>query len=320
MKQSETIDIPENTVLVICGPTAVGKTALSLKVAELLGGEIVSADSRQIYRYMDIGTAKPTAEERAIAPHHFIDMLNPDEDYSAGEYARDARAVIADIFARGNQPIVVGGSGLYIRALLEGFFSFDAKDERLRVELKKRLEAEGPEALYRELQRVDPGLAAKTHPNSTKRVMRGLEVYYLTGKPLTQIQEAYRDPAPFGWIKVGLDMDRKTLYARINRRVEKMFEMGLPDEVRQLQKMGYTPDLNALNTVGYKEVFAYFDGEIDLFTCKEQIKQNTRQYAKRQFTWFRGENDVNWLSIDPDATLESLLAAFVEMVNRNRSN
>jgi tRNA dimethylallyltransferase len=315
VKQNATIDIPENTVVVICGPTAVGKTALSLKVAERVGGEIVSADSRQIYRYMDIGTAKPTAAERAIAPHHFIDMLNPDENYSAGEYARDARAVIADIFARGNQPVVVGGSGLYIRALLEGFFSFDAKDERLRLELKKRLATEGPESLYRELQQVDPKLAEKTHPNSTKRVMRGLEVYYLTGKPLTQIQASYRDPAPFNWVKIALEMDRKTLYTRINRRVENMFEMGLVDEVKQLQKMGYTPDLNALNTVGYKEVFAYLEGEMDLFTCKEQIKQNTRQYAKRQFTWFRGENDVKWLSIDPNAALENQFSAFVELVN-----
>ena len=290
-------NLPPKTILVICGPTGIGKTALSLEIAARLPSEIVSADSRQIYRFMDIGTAKPTREERRRAPHHFIDIRDPDQDYSAGEYSREARQVIEKIFQRGKLPIVTGGSGLYIRALLEGFFNLDAKDAQLRETLRQRLDSEGAEKLFAEFAEIDPELAAKTHPNNTKRMLRALEVFYLTGTPISQIQKAQKDPAPFRWLKIGLTMERKQLYARINRRVEKMFDSGLVDEVRRLLEKGYSPTLNALNSVGYKEVISYLNGAADLFSCKEMIKQNSRRYAKRQLTWFRGEKDVEWIEL-----------------------
>ncbi len=307
-------DFPSNTVLVICGPTGVGKTALSLAVAEQVPVEIVSADSRQIYRHMDIGTAKPSPAELARVPHHFIDIFDPGRDYSAGEYSRDARRVIAEIFERGRLPLVVGGSGLYLRALLEGFFDLEIKDEDLRRTLKNRLKTDGIAALYAEFARVDPELAAKTHPNSVKRVLRALEVYYLTGKPLSLIQREHRDPAPFGRVKIGLTMERPKLYARINRRVEEMFDAGLVAEVRGILQMGYAPTLNALNSVGYKEVIAYLQGEMDLFACKEAVKQNTRRYAKRQLTWFRRENDLQWLDITAPPELPELAGEVLRKV------
>lgn len=294
------------TAVVILGPTGSGKTALSEAIAEKIPIEIVSADSRQIYRFMDIGTAKPPAALMQKVPHHFIDILNPDQHYSAGEYARAAREVVGQIFQRKKLPLVVGGSGLYIRALLDGFFKEDVKDPTIRAELERRLEQEGIEPLYAELQRVDPVGAEKIHPRNTRRVIRFLEVYYACGTPMSQIQKAHPDPAPFAALKIGLAMERKTLYARLNRRVEEMFEQGLVEEVRGILAQGFSPELNALNSVGYKEVIAYLCGEIDLFTCKELVKRNTRRYAKRQMTWFRAEKNVHWIEVGAEENLCAL--------------
>ncbi len=299
--------IPPNTILVITGPTGIGKTALSKAIAAELPVEIISADSRQIYRFMDIGTAKPSLELLREIPHHFIDILNPDEPYSAGEFGNIARQTIAKIFEREKLPLVTGGSGLYIRALLEGFFKGDFKDLKLRKQLQKRLENEGIEKLFAELQTIDPLFAGKTHPNNIKRVIRGLEVYYSAGKPLSEIQQATPDPAPFKWIKIGLTMERQQLYQRINQRVEKMFEAGLIAEVQQILDMGYSPKLNSLDSVGYKEVVSYLNKKVDLFTCKERVKQNTRRYAKRQFTWFRAEKDIHWMDVSAAVDIVSFL-------------
>ncbi len=296
----------KRTALVILGPTGSGKTALSEAIAGKIPAEVVSADSRQIYRFMDIGTAKPTETLQRKIPHHFIDILNPGQNYSAGEYARAARGVIEQIFQRKKFPLVVGGSGLYIRALLEGFFKEDVKDPAIRAELERRLEREGIEPLYAELQRVDPAAAEKIHPRNTRRVIRFLEVYYASGTPMSQIQKASPDPAPFTVLKIGLAPERKTLYARLNRRVEEMFEQGLVAEVRGILERGYSPELNALNSVGYKEVIACLRGEIDLFTCKELVKRNTRRYAKRQMTWFRGEENVHWIETGGEEDLSAL--------------
>ncbi len=298
-------------VPVIVGPTGVGKTALSLEIARHLPVEIVSADSRQIYRYLDIGTAKPPPEARARIPHHFIDILNPDEEYSAGEYSKAARKVIGEILRRDKIPLVVGGSGLYIRALLRGFFREDVKDPEIRRRLEARLQQEGETALFEELRRVDPEAAERIHPHNTRRVIRALEVYYACGTPLSVLQREHPDPAPFPWIIFGLNMPRKELYARINRRVEAMFEDGLVEECRRLLAMGYSPELNALNSVGYKEVFAYLRGEMDLFTCKELVKQNTRRYAKRQLTWFRKEPDIQWHRIHSPEEIVDVARAIV---------
>lgn len=309
--------IPPNSVLVLCGPTGVGKTALSQAIAERIPTEIVSADSRQIYRHMDIGTAKPPQSLLEKVPHNFIDILNPDQDYSAGQYAKAARPAIQKILHRKKLPLVVGGSGLYIRALVEGFFKEDIKDPHLREKLQARLEREGIESLYRELQEADPAAAEKIHPNNTRRVIRALEVYYAARTPISKIQQENPDPAPFRAVKVGLNMERKKLYARINARVEAMFEEGLVEEVRHILGLGYSPELNALNSVGYKEVLAYLHGEIDLFNCKELAKQNTRRYAKRQLTWFRGEKDIHWIEMKTGADLSGTVDLILEVLAKS---
>jgi tRNA dimethylallyltransferase len=281
-----------NTVLVLLGPTGVGKTALSKAIAEKVLLEIVSADSRQIYRYMDIGTAKPSLALQKQIPHHFIDILEPDEK--------------------------VGGSGLYIRALIEGFFQEDIKDSQLREKLQTRLKREGSGALYDELNRVDPAAAKEIHPNNTRRMIRALEVFYTAGIPISEIQEKNPDPAPFRAIKIGLAMERKKLYAKINQRVEMMFEEGLVEEVRRILNMGYPPEINALNSVGYREVIAYLRGDIDLFTCKELVKQNTRRYAKRQFTWFRKEQDITWMEISGNEDIPGAAKRIMHIVEINK--
>lgn len=306
MSTSKNIDSPYRFVLVIAGPTGIGKTTLALELAEHIPTEIISADSRQIYRHMDIGTAKPTPEMRRKVRHHFIDILNPDQEYSAGQFGQDARIIVEEIARRKKFPLVVGGSGLYIRALLEGFFQEDVKDKQIREQLMNRLHQEGTQPLYQELLRVDPAAAAKTHPNNPRRVIRALEVYYAAGKPLSQLQASRKDPASFPYRFLALNMPRKQLYQRINERVERMFEQGLVEEIRSLLKMGYSPELNALNSVGYKEVIAYLNKEMNLFECKELVKQNTRRFAKRQLTWFRGQPNVQWVELTSSEDLSEI--------------
>lgn len=297
------MNFPSRTVLVLTGPTGIGKTELSLALAAHYPLEIVSADSRQIYRYLDIGTAKPSPEMRREIPHHFIDILDPDEDYSAGQYSDAARRVIEGIFQRGRLPLVVGGSGLYIRALVEGFFKARAEDPALRAQLQERLVVEGIEPLYAELQALDPRAAIKIHPNNTRRVIRALEVCLAARRPITRLQEEQPDPAPFRSLKLCLTTERKALYARIAHRCEAMFETGLVGEVQKILDMGYDPSNNSLNSVGYKEVIGYLQGAFKLPECIELVKQNTRRYAKRQYTWFRSEPGVVWLERKPAGDL-----------------
>ncbi|NOX38841.1 MAG: tRNA (adenosine(37)-N6)-dimethylallyltransferase MiaA [Calditrichaeota bacterium] len=300
-------------ILVLVGPTGVGKTRVSLEIARRLPVEIISADSRQIYRYMDIGTDKPPVEVRRKIPHHFIDILNPDQEYSAGQFARDARKVVLQILSRNRVPLVVGGSGLYIRALLEGFLGKDYRDDQLRQQLLQRVQEEGEEALYRELQRRDPETAAGIHPHNVKRVLRALEITYLAGRPASEVRRTQKDPAPFVGVKFGLTMERQALYEQINARVEWMFDQGLVEEVRRLLAMGYSPKLNALNTVGYKEVIDFLEEKIDLYTCVERVKQNTRRYAKRQYTWFRAEPDIRWFTLEHPADVSSVARKIVDL-------
>ncbi len=299
-------------VLVLLGPTGIGKTAISRHIAQRVPVEIISADSRQIYKYMDIGTDKPSEEFRREVPHHFVDMLPPDVPFSAGEFAQQARKVVREIQERNRLPFVVGGSGLYIRALLEGFFGQDIKDEAVRQHLYRRVEREGAEALYAELQQVDPESAAHIHPRNVKRLVRALEVFHISGKPLSYWHRQQRDPAPFPYIKIGLSMARPALYERINQRVEAMFDAGLIEETRRLLEMGFSPELNALNTVGYKETIQFLQNELDLYTCVELVKRNTRRYAKRQFTWFRAEKHVHWLDLPPDYDPAAIAEQIIE--------
>ncbi len=290
----------EKKALVLVGPTGVGKTRVSVEIARWLPIEIISADSRQVYRYMDIGTDKPSPEIRRKIPHHFIDRLDPDQEYSAGQFAREARIVAQEIFSRHRVPLVVGGSGLYVRAMLEGFFGEDYRDEQLRRRLLARARVEGAEALYQELLKRDPETARGTHPHNVKRIVRALEIVYLTGQPASLIRRKRKDPAPFGWVKFGLLMERPALYERIDARVEAMFDQGLVEEVQRLLEKGYHRDLNALNSVGYQEVIDFLEEKIDLYTCVELVKRHTRRYAKRQLTWFRAEKEIRWYRIQDD--------------------
>lgn len=288
-------------VLVLVGPTAVGKTQLGIALAEALGGEVISADSRQVYKYMDIGTAKPTPEQRARVPHHMIDVVLPDEYFSAGRYARLAAEAVKEVARRGKLPIVVGGSGLYLSALFDGLFEERAKDQALRRALREMAEREGTEVLYRELAQVDPEAASRIHPRDLQRIVRALEVYRTTGRPISQWRRERRPPLEADVLWVGLNMERRKLYGRIDLRVEEMFRRGLVDEVRALLEMGYGPELPALKTVGYKEVFPYLEGRRSMEETMAQVKADTHSYARRQLIWFRRDPRIMWLEAEMDA-------------------
>ena len=278
-------------VLIIVGATASGKSKVGLSIAKKINAEIISADSRQAYRYMDIGTAKPTKAELLEVKHHFIDELLPDQNYNAGEYGKDARERIDEIFQRGKIPIVVGGSGLYIQALVDGFFVGPPADEEIRSELSKRLEVEGAAVLLEELRRVDIKSANNMLPTNTRRIIRALEVYKITGSPISELHRENIAP-DFEPVMVGISWDRKILYERINKRVEWMFENGLLFEVKKLLEKGYTSDLNALQTVGYQEVFKFFDGKLTYEEMVHFIKQNSRHYFNN---FPPGEGEVSLL-------------------------
>ncbi len=300
----------------IVGPTGIGKTFLSRLVAEKIDLEIISADSRQIYRYMDIGTAKPEAEFRQQVTHHFIDICDPDAYYSAGMFGKEARSTIEQVFKRGTIPMVVGGSGFYIKALVDGIFELDAKDEAIRQQLEEQLKSEGLPKLYQELQSVDPEYAAKISPNDRQRILRSLEVFLVTGKPFSYFHQQKPEPAVFKPVFWGLTMERQKLYQRINQRVDEMLKLGLIDEVKMLLDKGYSPDLNALNTVGYKEVIAYLKNQLTFEEMVEQIKRNTRRYAKRQFTWFRADQRIHWFNVETKADFKELQQKIIRTIKK----
>jgi tRNA dimethylallyltransferase len=279
-------------ILAIVGPTASGKSQLSLSLAELLGGEIVSADSRQIYKYLDIGTAKPTLDDRKRVPHHFIDILDPGEYYSAGQFGEDVDGVFHDVFDRGKIPILVGGSGLYVKAAIDGIFEGPGSDPEIRSRLEEELRIHGLESLLKEFKKVDPTALESMKEVTPRRVIRALEVFYTTGKPISRLHAEQTKAKEFRALQVCLSWDRAELYARINRRVDDMMAAGLVDEVRTLKKLGYDRRLNALNTVGYKEVFDHLEGITDAVTMIELMKRNTRRFAKRQLTWFRADKRI----------------------------
>lgn len=308
------MEIRRDSLLLLVGPTAVGKTDFSLRVARQLGGEIVSADSRQIYRYMDIGTAKPSLEQRSHIPHHFIDVIAPDEQYSAGEYGRQSREVIDDLFRQGTVPIVVGGSGLYIRALVDGFFDPSVYEPEVRERLRQRLRKVGAAALHAELMRVDPEAGGRIHPHDSQRIVRALEVYEITGRSLSDLQKGSEgNRANLDPLFIGLTMPRAELYRRIDRRVDDMIERGLVEEVRQLSQLGYDRSLNSMQTVGYQEIFAHLEGEISLEEAVRLIKRNSRHYAKRQLTWFRKDPRVRWLELRGGERVDPIVERIVDI-------
>ena len=284
-------------VLAIVGSTASGKTAVSVELAKKIGGEIVSADSRLIYRDFDIGTAKPTAEERCGIPHYMIDIIPPERLYSAGDYKKDASEAVEKIISKGKIPIVVGGTGFYVRSLLGGLDIPDVPaDENFRAEMDKFVEDYGRQALYDKLAAIDKTTADKLHYNDNVRVTRALEIFHATGKTMSEISSISKPP--YEVFYAGLNArDRAYLYDRANRRVDKMIESGLVDEVHRLvQKYGRT--LPILKTLGYKEICEYFDGKISLEEAVGLIKKHTRNYAKRQLTWFRANPEIHWYYID----------------------
>lgn len=286
-------------IIIITGPTAVGKTDLAIFLAQKLNGEIISADSMQIYKKMDIGTAKPTPTQRKKVPHHLIDFVDPRESYSAGDFQRDARQLIEEIFKRKNLPLVVGGTGLYIKSLIHGLPpAFDKKDPNLRNELREIAQREGKETLHKKLKQCDPALASRIHPNDIQRVIRGLEVFKLTGKPLSEHQKnAPTSKLPYENVGFILFKPRDELYESIDQRVDKMEKLGLEDEVKELIEMGCNLTHTSMQGLGYKEFFLHLKGFLEREEAINQIKTNTRRYAKRQFTWFRNQFDFPWVQV-----------------------
>jgi len=285
-------------VIAIVGPTCSGKTAVGVALAELIGGEIISADSRQLYKLMDIGTAKPSLDERARIAHHFIDVISLEEEMSAGVYGKVARQVIDEIFARSRRPIIVGGSGLYLRALTDGLFESPDINRDLRKSLRDRLDSEGGEKLLEELKGLDPKAAEGLIPQNHKRILRALEVYYSSGIQISELREQFPSAPDFQTLQFGLSVDRKVLYHNIEKRVDEMIEKGLVDEVKEIVHRGFDPNLNSLQTVGYRETNKYIQGAIKFEEMVEQIKMNTRRYAKRQMTWFRKDSRIIWIQVD----------------------
>lgn len=281
-------------LLAITGPTAVGKTELSLEVADRLNAEIISTDSRQVYRELTVGTAKPSPEELARVPHHFINERTLDEPFSAGEFEDEANARIRQIIDRGREPIIVGGSTLYLHALQHGLADIPDVDDDVRAEIEARLEKEGAEQLYAELQEVDPKQAEQMDPTKTHRLIRALEVYHGTGRPLSYYYRNQPEP-PFDYVTVVLNRDRQKLYKRIEQRVDRMLEHGLLDEVREImQHRDIDLTRPPLKTIGYKEPIRYVQGEISYEEMVRLVKRNSRRYAKRQLTWFRRYLDYIW--------------------------
>jgi len=297
-------------VIVICGPTAAGKTAAGIEVARAVNGEIVGADSMQVYRYMDIETAKPTAMEQAAVRHHLIDVVDPDEPFDAAAYLTLGRRVLADLFHRRKPPVVVGGTGLYIKALLYGRFRSDARDPGgVRERLRAEADSQGAAALHHRLARCDPQTAARLHPNDTVRILRALEVFEVTGRPISALQREHRfGDAPFHTLKLGLSLDREALYRCIDRRVEAMVAAGLEEEVRALLARGYGPHLKSMQSIGYSHMAALIAGAVSRADCIRTLQRDTRRFAKRQLTWFRVDPDIHWLSPDrvPDLIRKSM--------------
>ncbi len=304
----------ERRIIVIVGPTASGKTELGINVARKLNSEIISADSRQFYKGMNIGTAKPTPEELAAVKHHFIDNLEIEENYNAGEFENEALEIIRKLHSENKIPVVVGGSGLYIQAIVDGILQNVSNDEEYRAELKKLREERGNEYIYELLKRRDPVSAAKMLPQNWKRVMRALEVLHITGKPIWQLQAEYKREDDFVIFQFGLKWERKKLYERIEQRVDKMIEQGLVEEVKQIIDNGFSKDINALNTVGYKEIIDFLEGNISLERAIELIKRNTRRYAKRQLTWFGKDERIKWFEVDENTYFTELANKIIEEI------
>jgi tRNA dimethylallyltransferase len=284
-------------ITVIVGPTASGKSSLAVELAGLFNGEVISADSMQVFKFMDIGTAKPTLAERSRVPHHLIDVKAPDQEYTAARFRDDAAQKIEEIRGRRKNVFIAGGTGLYIKALTEGLFEGPRGDPDLRDELLREAQLEGREQLHKRLSDMDPESAASIHPNNLKRVIRALEVYHIAKRPISAFHKdhAFKEK-PYDALKIGVKKGREALYRDIDDRVDEMFADGLVEEVQGLLAMGYSSDLKPMCALGYKEVLGFLKGAFSLSEAIRLVKRNTRHYAKRQMTWFKKDREVRWFS------------------------
>ncbi len=294
----------DKKIIIIVGPTAVGKTEYAIKAAQDFNGEIVSADSMQIYKFMDIGSAKPTSEEQAAARHYLVDEIDPRNDFSVAEYSQLAKKYINTIFEKGKLPIVSGGTGLYVNSLMYNMdFASSPKNTEQREYLRNFLEENGPEKLHALLQDADPDAASRIHPNNTKKVIRAIEAAR-SGNPIPAFDESFRRTDDYDYLLIGLNRDRNELYDRINMRVDIMLDAGLEDEIKKLMKLGLSSDNISMKGIGYKEMIAYINGEYSRDEAVELVKRNSRRYAKRQLTWFRRYDDIHWFGLTAGAVGE----------------
>ncbi len=311
-------------IIVLCGPTAVGKTDLSLLIAETFSCEIVGVDSMQVYRHMDIGTAKPTQAERARINHYLIDIVDPDDNYTLGRFVKDAQEAIRKINSHNNIPLLVGGTGLYLKGLLQGLFAEDdlaaeadnyegkSRTESVRDDLRKRLLETGNETLHRELAEVDPDSAERIHPNDTQRLLRGLEIFYTTGIPWSRhLTDQRKNTTQYQTLKIGLTRPRQELYEHIDKRVCLMAEQGLLDEVKLLLAMGYAKELKSMQSIGYRHMINFLDNKWTWEQTLELLARDTRHYAKRQFTWFNNDKEISWYDVRQQDTILKEIKRFL---------
>ena len=317
----------KSPIIVLLGPTAIGKTELSLQLAEELNAEIVGVDSMQIYKYMDIGTAKPTPEERKRVMHHLIDFIDPASDYSVARFIQDAEKAVKSIWLKGRLPLMVGGTGLYLRGFFEGMFQLPVITKELKSSLQKELVRDGNEVLYDELKGCDPESAQRIHLNDSMRLMRALEIYRSTGRTwselITEHQAQLNGPESFSLrpLKIGLKRDRQELYERINQRVELMVEQGIVNEVERLLAKGYNSGLKSMQSLGYRHIGKYLSGEWSWAESLELLARDTRRYAKRQLTWFRKDAEIIWFEPSQKKEIFSTCNSYLETHNQlNKTN
>ena len=300
-------------IVVICGPTGIGKTSVGIEMATTFQGEIVSADSMQVYRYMDIGTDKPTFAEQERAPHHMIDIADPDQPFDAARYASEARRIIKRLHTRSLLPLVVGGTGLYIKALIRGLFEGGEGHPEARKRLHDEIAAYGIEYLHRRLGRCDPETAQKIHPHDTYRIIRALEIYETTQQTISQHQKTHRfSESRYDVLKIGLTMDKALLYERINHRVDGMLADGLRNEVESLLARGYARDLKSMQSIGYRHMVDLIGGRLSREEALRTFKRDTRRYAKRQMTWFRADREIVWVAPREKADIRRIVTDFIQ--------
>ena len=302
-------------IIIVCGPTGIGKTTIAIDLAQHFAGQIVGADSMQVYKYMDIGTAKPTVAEQARVVHHMVDFVEPDESFDAAQYAARAREKIIELDQQHITPFVVGGTGLYIKALLYGLFDEKVSDPEIRDRLKAEAGTHGIQCLYERLGRQDPETAKRLHPNDTYRILRALEVIAATGQAISKHHKkhGFFDPS-FASLKIGLEMDRTLLYERINRRVDAMISAGFLDEVKSLMARGYSADLKPMQSIGYRHMTDYIEGRSNWAECVRTMKRDHRRYAKRQLTWFGADPEIIWQEPGRVEEIQLLVEEFIGAV------